>query len=398
MAAFNLRKFTDTRLLQTIAPHRLVAFLNPWREYLEQHGVNFPTNGSGRIDCNALAAFLMEPAGVPKDMVDSLHFVNETASEEDMNALIDLAKSRELTLEHDLLTTTTDLAIQIWLAAPDVLREHHAETIALRQKNFLYYGGAHGEQREFPAIVDEVRLRLEAALDDWFEEHRRGRGCHVSLFDHGKKVWILIRHGQPIRREASHRDDGTSGSEVYRPQLNDVLIYDTSSDEIGVHATTVGETKLYLSCFGRLLFGSDDYFPPAEKFSLDPLIENGANSLLCADVPGLDEVRLVEYRRFWGGVYNETETRKATDVFAGLAARGQELGSRGRLASAVFKVKFTDSAKERSVKIRPPGNAKYERNEDSDLIEVWLTKRGFILEPRAEGHDDEAPSALLASA
>ena len=48
--------------------------------------------------------------------------------------------------------------------------------------------------------------------------------------------------------------------------------------------------------------------------------------------------------------------------------------------------------------IRPPGNAKYERNEDSELIEVWLANRGFILEPKAEGDDDESPTPVLESA
>ena len=142
------------------------------------------------------------------------------------------------------------------------------------------------------------------------------------------------------------------------------------------------------------MFGNEEYFPPADKFSLDPLIDDGAKSLLCEDVDGL-----VEYRRYWGGAYKEIEIRKATDIFAALTARQQELGSKGRLVGATFKVKFTDSPKERSVTIRPPGNAKYERNEDSERIEVWLANRGFILGPEAEGDgDEEAPSAVLESA
>lgn len=201
-----------------------------------------------------------------------------------------------------------------------------------------------------------------------------------------------------MRREASHREDGKSSTEFYRPQQHDVLIYDTSIDELGVHAKTKGETKLYLSCFGRLVFGDEEYFPPADKFSLDPLIEDGANSLLCEDVEGLEAIRLVEYRRYWGGANKEIEIRKASDIFAALAARGQQLGSKGRLVSAAFKVKFNDSPKERSVTIRPTGSATYERNEDSELIEAWLANRGFIVEPKAEGDDDEAPSALLENA
>jgi hypothetical protein len=166
---------------------------------------------------------------------------------------------------------------------------------------------------------------------------------------------------------------------------------------MSVHANTKGEIKLYLACFGRLLFGDEDYFPPADKFSLDPLLDYGADSLLCEDVEGLEDIRLVEYRRYWGGKYKELEIRKATDVFAALSAQGQRLGVGGRLVGAVFKVKFTDSPKERSAAIRPPGNAIYERNEDSELIEVWLANRGFVLEPGAEADDDEAPSAVLES-
>jgi hypothetical protein len=30
----------------------------------------------------------------------------------------------------------------------------------------------------------------------------------------------------------------------------------------------------------------------------------------------------VEYRQFWGGQHKESETRRASDIFAALAARG----------------------------------------------------------------------------
>jgi hypothetical protein len=64
------------------------------------------------------------------------------------------------------------------------------------------------------------------------------------------------------------------------------------------------------------------------------------------------------------------------------------------LNSATFKVAFEDSEKERSVTIRPPGIARYERNDDSELIERWLRRRGFILSGQVID-DDEAASAVL---
>jgi hypothetical protein len=396
MASFKLRRFTNPDLLKTIAQGRLLEFLKPWRDYLSSRGLDFPVNGAGGVDCDALAHILIDPdATVPKDMIGALYCIDETASTEDMEALLDIAKSRGVDLEDDPGTTVADVAIQMWLAAPDILQEHHAETIAFRQKNFLYYGGTHGGKRTFPVVSDELRQRMEAMLDDWFEEHRRGRGCRIFLFAHEEKVWILIRHGMPMRREASHQEDGKSTTEFYRPEQHDVLIYDSSSDELAVHANTQGEIKLYLRCFGLHVFGDEGYFPPSDKFTLNPLIEDGANSLLCEDVDGLEEFRLIEYRRYWGGAYKDIEIRKSSDIFASLASRGQQLTAGGRLVSGTFKAKFADSPKERSVTIRPPRNAKYERNEDSELIDVLLAKRGFIVEPKVEGDDPEAPSAVL---
>src|SRR4051794_9571566 len=113
MASFHLRKFTDPDVLKTIAPARLSTFLNPWREYLAGRGLHFPSNGSGGIDCDALAHILITPeVSVPKDLVDTLYYVHETASEEDMDALLDLAKSRKLDIENDPSSTVTDVAIQ----------------------------------------------------------------------------------------------------------------------------------------------------------------------------------------------------------------------------------------------------------------------------------------------
>lgn len=197
-----------------------------------------------------------------------------------------------------------------------------------------------------------------------------------------------------MRREASQQEDGSPGSQVYRPQCHDVLIYDERNGEIGVHAGTKGERTLYLRTLGEVLFNDADHFPPAGKFTLDPLSTVGSASLAADDVDGVASVRLVEYRRYWGGEHREVETRKAEDIFAALAKRDISALSGGRLVSATFKVRFEDSAKERSVVIRPPGIARYDRNDDSELIDQWLRKRGFI-QTGPDTDDDETPTSVL---
>ena len=395
MASFNPKKFADPDRLRAIAPARLAAFMAPWCDYLRGRGFEFPSSPLVEIDFAGLADILMRPdAATPADMVDALYYVHETAGAEDMDQLLAAARARGLAVADDPGATPIDLAIDVWRAAPDVVRAHHAEAIAMRQQNFEYFGPTNPVRGAFPAIDTELRQRLESELDDWFESHRRGRGCRMFIIRHPPMTWILVRHGLPMRREASQKDDGGVGTEFYRPQRHDVLIYDERSGDIGVHANTKGERNLYLRTLGHHLFSGEEHFQTAGRFTLDPLIADGPEALNVEDVDGIKAVRLVEYRRYYGGVYREMETRKAEDVFAALAARNIRSLAGGRLNSATFKVAFEDSEKERSVTIRPPGIARYERNDDSELIERWLRARGFILSDRGVD-DDEAATAVL---
>lgn len=398
MANFNLRKFSDPDRLRGIAPARLAAFLVPWRTYLARRDFLLPEGEAGTFDYASLAQILMTPDGAtPNDMVDALYYVHETAGAQDMDELIAAVRARGIQVTHDPKATPIDLAIDVWRAAPEIVRSRHAETIARRQQNFEYFGPCDPIKGAFPQVSASLLQQIEAEFDDWFDEHRRGRGCRVFVFRHAPMAWILVRHGQPMRREASQGDDGTVGTEFFRPQRHDVLIYDERSGDIGVHASTKGERNLYLRTLGRLLFNDENHFPPAGRFTLDPLMVHGSASLHSDDIDGIRGIRLVEYRHYLGGAYKEVETRKAEDIFGALALRGQTALKGGRLVSATFKVAFDDSEKERSVTIRPPGVARFERNDDSGLIENWLRERGFIL--RGQGvDDDETATAVLEGA
>ncbi|WP_198368789.1 hypothetical protein [Roseomonas rosulenta] len=398
MASFNPRKFSDPDRLKAAAPERLRAFLVPWHDYLAARGFQFPTLPGAEIDYAALAQIFLTPdRDTPKEMVDALYYVHETASASDVDELIAAVQAQGIDIADDPGATPLDLAIDVWCAAPDLVRSRHAEALAMRQRNFEYFGPQQPLKAPFPDVDDALRLKIEAELDDWFEAHRRGRGCRIFVFRHSPMTWILVRHGETMRREASQRDDGGAGTEFYRPQCHDVLLYDERSGDIGVHAKTKGERNLYLRTLGRLLFDDEEHFPPAGRFTLDPLVHHGSAALNVEDIDGITGVRLVEYRRYWGGAFRETETRKAEDVFGALAARAGGSLSGGRLVSATFKVAFDGAEKERSVTIRPPGIARFERNEDSELIECWLRERGFIL-TGVDTDDDEAATAVLADA
>ena len=393
MAAFNPRVFTTPSRLKEIAPDRLILFLSAWSDYFIGRGLDLATADTSDMPFDTIATILMNPdQDAPEGMVNALYYVHETASHEPMEELIERAETAGLEIEQDEKSTPADVAVQIWLAKPDLLERQHAETIAFNRSNFTYFVGqsAKAVTSGIGLTISEAQCReMEALMDPWFEKKRRGRGSRVFVFPHESRIWILIRHGMPMRREGEHKEDGKDSIAFYRPQKDDVLIYDAEVNEIGVNAGTKGERELYLETIGAVLFGDAAHFELAERYNLQPLIDHGPASLVCDDIPGLSRVRLVEFGRLWDGKVPEYESRRSDDLFD---TYGDDWAARlrfGRLTYAKFKVGFEGEKKERSVMIRPVNVARYERDADTSLIEKWLKARGFWnLTSEADGDDD----------
>lgn len=386
MPVLRLNRFSDPETIRRIDQRTLVEFLALHRDYLLRNGIDLEASP---LDHDRLVELLMDPKpDVPEILVDALVHVHDCFSDEIAEDMLAEPEVAELGIGPD--ATALDVALRVWMFRPEILRAHLAETIARRQQSFLYYGGAAAERpRVGPNTSAAVLQVVQAELDEWFEKNHCGTGCKVFAFRGGEQTWFVVRHGQRKVREPSQGDDGTSSTEFFRPQKYDVLLYDRSEDWIAVHAGSKRKIALYLKAFGRIVFGDASYFTGGDIFTMSPLVESGAESMNCQDIPGLEHIRLVEVQRTWGGVHQEVEIRKADDIFAALAARNATL-EYGRLTSAVVKVKFTGSDRERSVTIRLPSSARYERNDDSELIGQWLARRGFV---RRRPGNDAAESA-----
>jgi hypothetical protein len=326
MPAYNPRIFTNPDRLKQIAPARLRTFLSPWRDYFQARGLDLAAASTDDMPLDEIAHILMNPdASVSDDMVDALYYVHETATNEGMEELLERAESAGIKIDTDHEVSTADVCVQIWLAQPMLLQRQHAETVAFKRANFMYFAGPRPRNAPptVPTISNEAATTMQDRMDAWFEVKRRGRNCRIFAFPRGEKIWILVQHGMPMRREGKHQDEGESGIAFYRPQQHDVLIYDSAADEIGVNASTKGERELYLTTFGEVLFGSDEYFDLSERYSLDPLRELGPDALAHEDIEGLAGVRLVEFGRRWPGNIPELEIRKSVDLFKGPGKTGR---------------------------------------------------------------------------
>jgi len=259
------------------------------------------------------------------------------------------------------------------------LVEHlHAEQFLFRPRSFEYFKTDNGSVSEFEEPPTETIRALEADLDEWFAKKRRGKHSKVYVFPKEDYTWFLVRHGKPYARE-SVIEAGKSASQYFRPEKFDVIVYNPALGEIRMNAETKGEKELYRAKFGQHFFGSSDFFNGKSKFILDPLRDVGADSLLCDDINGMDWVRLKEFQISHYGTHKEIEIRKAEDVFAALEARGRGIPNAGRLTKASFLIKFTDSKSPRTVTLYSGNRAQFKRDDDAEIIEQWMTNRGFIV-------------------
>jgi len=386
MPAFRLHRISDPTVLKSVAPPRLLRFLTLFRAYLESRGFHWPQPDAPTIDYDKLSTILLSPDdSLPPEMVRALVLVDEMSIDDRMDQLLAACATERVVLDLGSECTSADVAIQTWFQEPEILERQHAGAHALRQRNFHYFDGRRGRARRFLQLSKETLQHLTGDLDDGFEAHKRGREAHVMIFDHGRRVWIVVRRGATFKQEGSTKNR-TSSLQFYRPEIYDVLFYDTESDLLAIHADAKWLRDLYRACIGAYAFGDPNHFPPGEWLVLDPLVCDGPACCNCADIDGIEEVKLIEVQRHWFNQLHEIDLKKADDLFAALGDRWRPFMRGGRLTKAVFRVWLDGAAKSHPVTLRPENIAKYDQHADSEAIEQWLMKRGFVKEPPTEAH------------
>ncbi len=380
MSTLNLRRFASPAVLKTIDLGALVDLLDKEAgDYLSRHLTL--TRDPDAFDHVALARELANPReGFPGALADALHHIHEVADEHGLEAMLETMDERGIDLGLGETATPADVAVRLWLYDRELVERAHAERFVVRPKVFESWMGRSQTPPSLGMPAPDKLAALEGALGEWFDEKRRGRHCKVFAFSRPDGTWFLVRHGMPMERRGIIKD-GDSTSSFERPEKYDVVAYVPERDELNIHAGTKGEKQLYRVEFGRHLFGDADYFPDTGKFTLEPLLTLGEDALACEDIDGIEGITLREARFLYGGAVPEVVTRRAPrgDLFAVLDARGQRLTFHPFQAS--FLVKFTGARCPRTVTLKPPNVAIYQREADEDVVCRWLQARGFLRTP-----------------
>ncbi len=388
--SLKLKSFAQPDLLKRIQPENLIRLLDPHRLFFDMKGFSLPGGDDGEIEYLALAGILAQPdEDMPSDLVEALHVIGNFSGDEYFEDLLEMASRANLRVGSD--ATTPDVATRLYLHDSQILERKEREVLFVKRKIFESYRAANPEELIVVGHLPEDLTPLEADLDKYFQSKKQGVGSRVLRKDSAGEVRFLVQHGQPCRREPS-RKGMESTCTFFRPEKTDIVILDISHNEMRINASNLSALRQYRVLFGRHLFRDENRFVFAEKYTLEPLKKDGQSALKCADVEGMESVRLREIEYGWGGAFDHVETHRAEDLFKALVLLNRVVEQTVQIRKAVFKIKLKGEKKPRTITIKAGNKSGYNRGEEATMIEDWLRLRKFVLT------QERAPDAQTDSA
>lgn len=389
MPSYSLRRFAHPRVLQSVSPHVILEFLRPHADYIGAKGFALPEPGSviSDFDYLRLTSVLMNPdEHMPNALMDALFYTHEMGTERAMGKLVAVADSLNISIPSE--STPMDVAMRIWNHDPLALEKAHSEQHIYRSRTFEHYQA--DAALPFPEPDPDRVAEMEATMDAWFEERKRGANTRVFIYPGEDEVWFLIRHGDAYKRESAVEGYKSKGI-VYRPEAFDVACYVQPMGELRIHAKNKGEQDLYRRELGRLIAGCSAFFPGLDKYDLSPIIYDGEKCLVVRDVDGIDWVLLTELRLERNRLHYKTlVTYAAPNVFLALHDENIRLRPNEVITRAKFRVKYTGEDKPRTIAITPPNKLQLTRDADAAVTDQWLRKRGFVRSEEADsGQESE---------
>lgn len=376
-----LRRLNDPSILRELDRVRLHRLLRPHSAFFAAHEVHLGDDPNG-MDVDAIGTVILKPQeDTPYDVVDALTHIDEMATPDGMDRLQRAAHCAGLALSRDEDRTPADLALQLWLEAPNLLRRQHAEHIVMKRRSRDSYLPLEGAPRVRTGDLPAGMRRFEEIVRGWYSDHGRGEGAAIMVFEEEHQVRIVIRHGGPYQRKGCLQDDGPATVQ-FRPMEFAYAILNFDECELALNCRSKGERDLFRRALGECVFGQPEFFSRDQKFTLEPL-RQGRASLRCSDVPGIRRVKLTSLSMDKGGTQRRRDVTSADDVFQAFEDEGDGIPPGASLAAATLEFEFSDSSKPRSVSVRSGNHATYTRDGDCETVERFLRARGFVREDAA---------------
>ena len=369
MKIYNLKRFSKPEFLRQINPKRLLAFLR-----------KFPQCATAiyghEIDYDLLAKILAspEPSG-DSILYEALTMIDEMSDDKNFDLLHRMIDNKPYAANLRDNVTVADLALTLWLHEPFLLENAVDKAFQGCPRSFIYFRGDPAEL--CPAPGEMLLSKLTRVLNRVFQRKKRGRNVKIVVLDDDEDYRFMVRKGEPYSRDSAIRENGTSGSVYYRPERFDLVVLRPKIAELrlAIYRKAPWLIEAYRTLFGYTFYRDYNFFSSEDVFSLKPLLTEGTDALVCRDIPGIDEVTIVQlkFRTQHGEIY----------AFHGPGGLGMlknlknDVLTSGEIVSAKFKVRLASSTADRMVTVKDGNMAEFKYDADGEIIEQWLIKRKF---------------------
>ena len=136
---FTTRSFSRADILRKIDPANLIELLSPYRDYLEPRGFQFPPAPEAQPDYQQLALILLNAdKEAPMDLIEALHVIGNMGTDKHIDDLLEIAIAEGIDIGTDEIPSL-DLAVRIWLKAPDALEKKERQDVFQKRLTFEHF-------------------------------------------------------------------------------------------------------------------------------------------------------------------------------------------------------------------------------------------------------------------
>jgi hypothetical protein len=376
MPRLRFKNFSDLGFIQRIdKPKHLVPLLTAHRDYFLRQGIDISNlNNGDETDRKLLEVFTQPDEEMPPDLLEALYVLDDLADEAGHDQILTEAERRGINFDgmpDDM--SPGEFAIAVYRNHPELIRGCHEKITSRKIKNFQEYQAKDDKGLSFSA-AKKKRKQLEDALAPWFEKMNRSRACEIYIYEEGREIKFVITHGRPYRTDGSINKSLRRSRIAYRPQKHDMVTFDKETHILKINATQT-EKEAYRKTFGQVLFEDDEYFPPGDIYTLEPL-RKGKEALKL--VVGIESATLTELWVQLDAERGFNQVSKSRNLMDSIEEYQNPDLAEGKFLRASFLVKYSSGGRARRLELKPPNIAIYDRERDGDATEAFLKTNGYI--------------------
>ena len=387
MQTIKFKRFARREVLDQLDRLELAVFLAEFQPELSLAGMALPPSDASEESFREhIGAWFRRPDLLPDALNESLLVLDDLSAPKAFAALEGSPQWAEVAGQLLPGATREDCVLRLWRKEREFLCRAHTLQRFGRLTAFQHAATRVPEDLRPPFDPADklAMLNLTTALDAWFARNARGHDAtRVEVFPLGREFWFTIRHGDLFTRAPKVERQKTEFLH-FRPERDDVLVFDPRHDEIRVNARTQAERDLYIREFGRHLRGDENHFAQRETYSLEPLRERGEEALCVEGLAGIRHIALRLLEIALDNHLGEKWTREADNLFhcdTGDMGPPGVVPETGRLSRAVFDIQLAGTSKIHPVEIRLPDRLKIGRGCDVNPVHQWLRERKFRRDP-----------------